>query len=71
MKIVLPSQILQSFINEARQNCDPSEKILETLCYFIGHEENIQENGEENYIIESLLFPKQKGTASYVNDNGM
>ena len=71
MKILLHSKILQYFINEAKQNYDSYGKIVETLCYFIGHVENNQENDEENHVIDGLLFPRQKGTASYVTDNGM
>ena len=70
MKVLLPAEILQHFINEARANFDTSGKLVETLCYFFGHVETSQENERENHIIDGLLFPKQKGTASYVTDNG-
>ena len=70
MKILLPEKIPQLFINEAKANFDTSGKLVETLCYFFGHVETNQENDKENHIIDVLLLPKQKGTASYVTDNG-
>ena len=70
MKITLPSKVLQLFTDEARKNYDSSGKIVETLSYFIGHLEKSKQNLEENFIIDGLLFPKQKCTASYVTDDG-
>ena len=43
---------------------------IETLCYFIGPKEFSHENNDEIQQIDGILFPKQKGTSSYVTDNG-
>lgn len=61
-QIRLPKCILQKFLAIANENLDEKGQKIETLAYFLGD--------SESKIIDTILFPRQFGTPSRVNDEG-
>ena len=65
MKIKFPQEVIEKFILEARKNTDTSEKSIETLCYFLG-----DQNESDSVVVDTIVFPEQTATATHVNDDG-
>ena len=61
--ISIPSFAIKKFIKEAREN-HFSNDIVETLCYFLASK------SEEEYLVDTVIFPKQTATQSRVDDEG-
>ena len=62
-KISFPSLAIEEFIKEARGNLVNND-IVETMCYFLG------KKSENDYLVDTVIFPHQTGTQSRVNDEG-
>ena len=63
-KIIIPKTVIKEFIKKANLNRDSKGRHVETLCYLLGEKE-----GNEN-VVDTILFPRQVGTSSKVNDEG-
>ena len=70
MDIILPEQILQEFVQKARDNVDENGKLVALLCYFFGHIAVDEQNRTAKKVLDGILFPSQTSTSSNVNDNG-
>ena len=60
----IPSNVINLFVQEALKNVGANGKHLETLALLIGRKEN------NRIIAEEIIFPRQTGHDSNVDDNG-
>ena len=61
---LIPSNIINVFAEEALNNVGPNGRHLETLALLVGRREN------GTIIADEIIFPKQTGFESFVNDDG-
>ena len=66
MKIFVQQNFIEEFLKVAKNNLSVGDdnQHVETLAYLLGHE------SEGNLIATELIFPKQKGSAVMVVDQG-
>ena len=65
MKIIVQKNFIEEFLKVAKNNLSVGDNLhVETLAYLLGHE------SEGNLIATELIFPKQKGSAVKVVDEG-
>ena len=64
-KITIPKTALETFISVSSKNfAQNSDLHIETLAFIIGYQDG------ERIVPTEILFPKQDGTQSKVDDNG-
>ena len=62
---IIPGQLLREFRKVSSNNRSPQDgRHVETLAYLIGYQ------SDGNLIGTDLIFPKQSGTSSHVDDIG-
>ncbi len=64
-KIKVPQTVSATFLNVARGNIDSEGKLIETLCFLVGHETS------NELIVTDIVFPVQKGSGAKVDDHGI
>ena len=62
---IIPEELLREFLKVSSNNRSPQDgRHVETLAYLIGYQ------SDGNLIGTDLVFPKQSGTSSRVDDLG-